>query len=137
MPFQTGVKRARHRKGEGAKHTETNPLAKQLSIGNLDERDLVLGAKGNNKLLVGFLLAALVEHAHVRLATIESLGRLAQTASETVVDQGNFQDALERVKHRHLAARAGVGGHFDLIGLGDGGVGNGLFSVRLFHLSLR
>lgn len=90
----------------------------------------MLGAQGDDELLVSLLLAALVEHAHVRLAAVEGLGGLAETARQTVVDQSDLEHALERVQDRHLAARAGVRGDFDLIG-GDGGVGGGLFSVRL------
>jgi hypothetical protein len=47
------------------------------------------------------------------------------------VDERDLQNTLEGIEHRHLAARASVGRNFDLIGLGDGGVGNSLFSVRL------
>ena len=92
----------------------------------------MLGAKRNNQLLVSLLLAALVQHTHVRLATVERLGRLAQTARQTVVDERDAQHALERVQHGHLSAAAGIGAHFHLVGGGDGGVGLGLFSVRLF-----
>src|SRR5689334_922303 len=62
--------------------TETSPLAELLAVGHLDERDLVLRAEGDDELLVGLLLARLVEHAHVRLPPVESLGRLAETAGE-------------------------------------------------------
>lgn len=96
----------------------------------------MLGAQGDDELLVSLLLAALVEHAHVRLAAVEGLGGLAETARQTVVDQSDLEHALERVQDRHLAAGAGGRGDFDLIGGGDGGVGSGLFSVRLFSKSI-
>lgn len=116
-------------RGSG-KRTETNPLAQHLAIGDLDEGDLVLGAQGNNKLLVGLLLASLVEDTHVSLAAVEGLGSLAQTAGKTIVDQGDAEDTLQSVENGHLAG-ASVSGNLDLIGGGNGGVGLGLFSVRL------
>lgn len=90
----------------------------------------MLGAERHNKLLVGLFLAALVEHTHVSLAAVEGLGGLAQTTGKTVVDERDAENALECIKDGHLAAGAGLGGDFDLLG-GGGGVGYGLFSVRL------
>lgn len=116
---------------EQGQHTKTNPLAEHLSIGHLDQGDLVLGAKRNNQLLVGLLLAALVEDTHVRLATVQGLRRLTQTTRKTVVDQRDPENALQSVKDAHLARGiARVRGHLDLVGR-NGGVGLGLFSVRL------
>jgi hypothetical protein len=112
-------------------HTETDPLAEHLSIGDLDEGDLVLGAQSNDELLVGLLLAALVENTHVGLAAVEGLGGLAETTGKTVVDQSNAEDTLQSIEDGHLAASAGISGNLDLIGGGNGGVGHGLFSVRL------
>lgn len=89
----------------------------------------MLGAQGDNKLLVGLLLAALVQDTHVGLTAVEGLGGLTETTGKTVVDQGDAQNTLEGVQDGHLAA-AGIGGNLDLVG-GDGGVGLGLFSVRL------
>jgi hypothetical protein len=110
--------------------TEANPLAEHLSIGNLDERDLVLRAESDNELLVGLLLAALVENTHVGLTAVEGLSGLAETTGKTVVDQGNAKDTLESIEDRHLTAGARLGRNLDLLS-GDGGVGLGLFSVRL------
>lgn len=101
------------------KRTETGPLAELLAIGNLDERDLVLGAESDNELLVCLLLASLVEHAHVCLATIEGLGSLTETAGETIVDQGKLEDALEGLEDRHLSLGASIGADLDLLGGGD------------------
>lgn len=110
--------------------TETSPLAELLSVGDLDERDLVLAAKSNNELLVGLLLASLVQDAHVGLATVEGLAGLAQTAGESVVDQSDLEDSLEGVQDGHAAGSGtGVGCDFDLIGGRDGG--GGLFYIRL------
>lgn len=50
----------------------------------------MLLAKGNDKLLVGLLLAVLVENAHVRLATVEGLGSLTETASEAIMNEGEL-----------------------------------------------
>jgi hypothetical protein len=109
--------------------TETSPLAELLSVGNLDQGNLVLAAKSDDKLLVGLLLACLVEHAHVGLATVKGLGGFTETAGKTVVDEGDLEHALERVEDRHAAAGV-VGRHLDLLGRLDLLLGN-LFSVRL------
>ena len=109
--------------------TETGPLAELLAIGNLDKGDLVLGAEGDDELLVGLLLALLVQDTHVGLATVEGLGGLTETAGKTVVDEGDLEHALERVEDRHAAAGV-VGRHLDLLGRLDLLLGN-LFSVRL------
>jgi hypothetical protein len=109
-------------------HTETDPLAEHLSIRNLDQGDLVLGAEGDDKLLVSLLLTTLVQDTHVSLTAVEGLGGLTETTGETVVDEGDAQNALEGVQDGHLAA-AGIGRDLDLVGRGNGGCG--LFSVRL------
>jgi len=54
----------------------------------------------------------------VSLATVERLGRLAQTAREAVVDQRDLEHALERVENRHAAAAAGVCVDFDFVVVG-------------------
>tara|TARA_R110002003_G_scaffold722_7_gene21380 strand:+ start:33134 stop:33490 length:357 start_codon:yes stop_codon:yes gene_type:complete len=106
-----------------------------LAIWDLDEGNLVLAAKRNNKLLVCLLLTRLVQDTHVRLATIEGLGSLAQTAGKTVVDEGELEDALERLKDGHLALAAGrIRGDLDLSGRADLGLGI-VFSVRLGRVS--
>ncbi|KAJ6119476.1 hypothetical protein N7523_003756 [Penicillium sp. IBT 18751x] len=99
---------------------KADPLAEHLSIGNLDEGDLVLGAKSDNELLVSLLLAALVEDTHVGLTAVEGLGSLTQTTGKTVVDQGDAQDTLQSVEDGHLAG-ASVSGNLDLVG-SDGGL---------------
>jgi hypothetical protein len=115
-------------RGRGVKRTETDPLAQHLSIRNLDEGDLVLGAQSDDELLVSLLLAALVEDTHVGLTAVEGLGSLTQTTGKTVVDQGDAEDTLQSVEDGHLAG-ASVSGNLDLIG---GGNNRGdLFSVRL------
>lgn len=111
------------------KLTETSPLAELLAVGDLDQRDLVLAAESDDELLVGLLLASLVEDAHVGLATVKGLGGLTETAGKTVVDEGDLEHALERVEDRHAAAGV-VGRHLDLLGRLDLLLGN-LFSVRL------
>lgn len=74
---------------------ETGPLAEELSIRHLDERDLVLRAQSDDELLVGLLLASLVQDTHVCLATIEGFGCLAQASGETIVDEGEFEDTYK------------------------------------------
>jgi hypothetical protein len=109
--------------------TETSPLAELLSVGDLDQGDLVLAAKSDDELLVGLLLACLVEHAHVGLATVKGLGGLTETTGKTVVDEGDLEHALERVEDRHAAAGV-IRWHLDLLGRLDLLLGY-LFSVRL------
>ena len=91
----------------------------------------MLGAEGDDELLVGILLARLVQDAHVRLAAVERLGRLAEAAGETVVHERELEDALERVEDRHLALGGGIGRDLDLLG---GGLVV-LFYVRLQTVS--
>lgn len=100
--------------GNGAKRTKTGPLAELLAVSNLDQRDLVLRAEGSDELLVGILLAVLVENAHVGLATVESLGGLTETAGKTVVHESQLQDTLEGILNGHLAL-GGIAGHLDLL----------------------
>lgn len=120
----------------GIKRTETGPLAELLAIGNLDEGDLVLGAQGNDELLVCLLLAGLVENAHVRLTAVEGLGGLAQTTGKSVVDEGELEDTLESLKDAHLALATGcIGRDLDLGGRADLGFGI-VFSVRLLATSV-
>jgi len=107
--------------------TKTGPLAELLSVGNLDEGDLVLGAESDDELLVGLLLAGLVQDTHVSLAAVEGLGSLAETAGKTVVHESELQDTLEGVKNRHLAL-GGIGRNLNLLGDLGGVV---LFYVRL------
>lgn len=114
---------------QGYKRTKTGPLAELLAVGDLDEGDLVLGAEGNDELLVGLLLAVLVENAHVGLAAVEGLGSLAETAGKTVVDESQLQDTLEGVENRHLALR-GIARDLNLVG--DLDLGSVVFYVRLW-----
>ena len=116
--------------------TQPRPLSQLLPIGDLDQRDLMLAAQGDDELLVGLLLASLVEDAHVRLAAVERLAGLAQPARQAVVDEGQLEHALEGLEHRHLAlgaaaAAAAVRRHFDFVRRRHGR--GGLFSVRLWR----
>jgi hypothetical protein len=74
-------------------HTQAGPFAQHLSIRDLDQGDLVLLAEGDDEFLVGFFFAGFVEDTHVGLAAVEGFGGFAQAAGETVVDEGNFEDA--------------------------------------------
>jgi hypothetical protein len=96
----------------------------------------VLGAQGNDELLVRLLLARLVEDAHVGLATVEGLRGLAQTAGESVVDESELKHTLEGLEHAHLALTGGcIGRDLDLGGRADLGLGI-VFSVRLLKFIL-
>lgn len=126
-------KKAKDRKWWG-KPTQAGPLAQQLPILHLDQRNAVFRTQRNYKFLVGFLLAALVEDAHVRLAAIQRFTRFPQPASEAVMDQGQLEHTFQGIVDRHLGGAACGGGAacFDFFAIGDfGGGGGGLFSVRL------
>lgn len=73
---------------------ETGPGAEQLRVGDLDEVDLVLRAERLDELDVLRLRARLDEDAQVGLALVKRLGALAETTSETVVNEGVLQDLL-------------------------------------------
>lgn len=75
----------------------------------------MLGAQGDDELLVSILLAGLVQDAHVRLAAVEGLGSLAQTAGKTVVDERQAQNTLEGVQNGHLALGGGIGRNLNLL----------------------
>lgn len=106
--------------------TETSPLAELLAIGDLDQGNVVLVAEGDNKLLVGLLLAVLVQDTHVSLSSVEGLGSLSEAAGETVVHESELQDALESVENGHLAL-GGIAGNLNNIG----DLGGVVFYVRL------
>lgn len=90
----------------------------------------MLGAESNDELLVGLLLAGLVEDAHVSLTAVEGLGGLTETAGKTVVHEGDLENTLEGIKDAHLALGGSIGGNLNLLGGGD----SVLFYVRLqFH----
>ena len=95
--------------------TETGPLAELLSVWNLGERDLVLGAKGDDELLVSVLLAGLVEDTHVCLATVESLGSLTESAGKSIVHQGKLENTLESIQNGHLSLWCLLSRDLDLI----------------------
>ena len=76
---------------------KTSPGTEDLGVTDLDEVDLVLGTESLNQLDVLGLSAGLDEDAEVGLALVESLGALAETASETVVDEGVLQDLLQEL----------------------------------------
>lgn len=102
---------------EKRKHTKTSPLAQLLSVRNLNKGDLVFRAQCLNKLLVWLLLAVLVQHTHVRLATIKGLGGFTKATGETVVDECVFEDTFQGILDRHLTfAGGGIGGDLDLLG---------------------
>ena len=111
----------------GKSHTETSPFAQLLAIGHLDKRDLVLGAQGDDELLVRLLLAGLVQDTHVSLTAVQGLGSLTETASQTIVHESQLQDTLQGIENRHLSL-GGIARNLDLIGDLGGVV---LFYVRL------
>ena len=73
---------------------ETGPGTENLGVTDLDEVDLVLGTEGLNELDVLGLSAGLDEDAKVSLTLVESLGTLAETTSETVVNECVLQNLL-------------------------------------------
>jgi hypothetical protein len=106
-------------------NAETGPLAELLAVGDLDERNVVLVAESDNKLLVGLLLAVLVQDTHVSLATVKSLGSLTETTGKTIVHERELQDTLESIENGHLAL-GGIAGNLNNIG----DLGGVVFYVR-------
>jgi hypothetical protein len=98
----------------------------KVAVGNLDQGNLVLGAEGDDQLLIGLLLALLVEDTHVGLAAVQGLGSLTETTGKTVVHQSQLQDTLEGIENGHLSLGS-LGGNLNLIGGDLGGV---VFYVR-------
>lgn len=95
--------------------TQTSPLAQLLSVWNLDQWDLVLGAESDDQLLVCLLLASLVENAHVCLASVEGLGGLTKTTGKTIVHQGELENTLQSVQNGHLSLWCSISGDLDLV----------------------
>lgn len=77
---------------------EASPGAENLGVADLDEVNLVLGAQRLDELDVLSLRAGLDEDAEVGLTLIEGLGALAETAGETVMDEGVLQDLLQNLR---------------------------------------
>ena len=73
---------------------QPGPLPEHLGVADLDEVDLVLRAEGLDELDVLGFGARLDEDAQVRLALVKRLRALAETASETVVDESVLQNLL-------------------------------------------
>ena len=73
---------------------ETSPGTEDLGVTDLDEVNLVLSTEGLDELNVLGLSAGLDEDAKVSLTLVESLGTLAETTSETVVNECVLQNLL-------------------------------------------
>ena len=63
----------------------------------------MLRAQRHHEFLVGLLLARLVEHAHVRLSSVQRFGGFAEPAGKAVVDECELQGAFEGVEDGLLA----------------------------------
>lgn len=77
---------------------EPRPCAEGLRVRDLDEVGRLLGAERLDELEVFSLRDRLYENAEVGLPSVESLGTLAKTAREAVVDEGLLQDLLQIFK---------------------------------------
>ena len=73
---------------------EAGPGTKNLGVTDLDEVDLVLGAKSLDKLDVLGLGASLDENAQMCLTSVESLRTFTETTSESIMNKRVFQDLL-------------------------------------------
>lgn len=82
---------------------ETSPGTQDLSVGDLDEVDLVLGTESFNELDVFSLSAGFDQDAEVGCSTVESLCAFSQSTSKTVVVESVLEDLLESFFNRHLA----------------------------------
>jgi hypothetical protein len=74
---------------------ETNPLTELVTIGNLQELDLVLSAQGLDETDVLLLFAGLSEDTQMGLTAIQGLDGLTETTGKTVVDHGATEDLDE------------------------------------------
>ena len=73
---------------------QASPGTENLCVTDLDQVDFVLRAQGLDELDVLGLSAGLDEDAKVSLTLVESLGTLAETTSETVVNECVLQNLL-------------------------------------------
>ena len=73
---------------------KAGPGTEDLGVTDLDEVNLVLSTEGLDELDVLGLSAGLDEDAKVSLTLVESLGTLAETTSETVVNECVLQNLL-------------------------------------------
>ena len=73
---------------------ETCPGTEYFGVTDLDQVDLVLGAKGLDELNVLGLGASLDEDAKVGLTLVEGLGALAETTGEAVMLERDFENLL-------------------------------------------
>lgn len=119
---------------------ETGPLTELLSIGDLDQVDVVLSAKSLDKLDVLLLSAGLNKDSKMSLTSgggfrvsirmirpstltksyfflpVESLGSLTETTGKTVVDQGATENFLESLLNGHLSL-GGISSDLDFLGI--------------------
>ena len=89
---------------------EASPFGEHVTLGDLDEVDVVLGAEGGDELLVAFFFAVLSEDAQVGGAGVEGAGNLGDTTDEAVDFDGLLDDNAE--------------GLFDIFGFDVGVVGD-------------
>lgn len=74
---------------------EASPLSEHVTLGDLDEVDVVLSAEGGDELLVAFLLAVFGEDAQVGGTGVEGAGNLGDTTDEAVDFDGLLDDNAE------------------------------------------
>jgi hypothetical protein len=114
------------------KNTKTRPFSKLLSIGNLDEIDVVFGTESLNELGIRLWIARLGKHSEMSLATIQlesnlrvfegkripvkGLCAFPETPSESIVHKCAFEDLTKGILDGH-ARFGGVSRNFDLFGL--------------------
>ena len=106
---------------------ETSPCSEGLGVRNLEEVDLVLRAESLDELDVLLFTASLDQHTEVGLATVESLGALAETTSKTVVNQSLLKDFLKSIFDAQTTS-LGSGSDLCLFDIG-GNINGGFFNV--------
>lgn len=82
---------------------ETDHLAELLVLGDLDEVDVVLVAETLDQLDVVGLVAVLGKNAENGLTLVKDLDGLAETAGDSVVENGLLEDLLEGILNAHLS----------------------------------
>ena len=81
---------------------ETAPLAKSLTLSDLDQRDVALSAEGLNETDVGLLIAILSEEANLGNTAVQSLDSKAETTLKSLVVEGVLQHLRDGGHDVHL-----------------------------------
>lgn len=79
----------------GVDGAETGPLTEGLGVRAIHDGDLLLLAKGLDELLVGTLIAGLVEENDLGAGSLDGLGDLVEATDDTIDVHGVLQDLAD------------------------------------------